>query len=335
MRQLLILILFVFLLFYFFPSKNNIQEYTVSGSTMGKIPYVVKYVFTKNVLRKNEIDSILTNFNNMFSTYIPDSEISIINRSKGKIDISNEFFFLLSESKKIYKLTNGYFDPTVGPLVNLWGFGPQKIIQSPSISEINNVKKFVGFDELDFGEYYIIKKTENTYLDFSSIAKGYAVDVLSEYLIRKNILNFFIEVGGEVRANGINISGDEWVVGIENPFDEISRLYASIPINNKSIATSGNYKNFYSLNDSIFFHSINPKTGYPAYSNMISSSVISENCFISDAYATSFMILGFEESKKILNDKKDLDALLIYTDSIGSVRRFITEGIKDKIKFVK
>ena len=180
------------------------------------------------------------------------------------------FYNLLTESKNIYEATEGAFDPTIGPLVNAWGFGSLKKKNIPSKEEIDSIIKLVGFDKLYFDETIIEKNHKNSYIDFSSIAKGYAVDFLAKYFNDNNVKNYFIDIGGEVKCNGINSSGKIWNIGIENPFleDSSRKLIASIPLKNLSLATSGNYRNYYVSNDSIIVHIINPKTGYPTESNI-------------------------------------------------------------------
>ena len=195
---------FVLIVIFLFPSQERNKEFSISGSTMGNIPYNIKYISREVLLDKNEMDSILVEFNKIFSTYISSSEISVINRSSGQIDISDSFAFLLEESRRVYEFTDGYFDPTIGPLVNLWGFGPDKTINNPTQLEVNSKLKNVGLNKIDF-ENNILTKSRDTYIDFSSIAKGYAVDVLHDHLSNKKINNFFIEIGGEVRVKGKNI----------------------------------------------------------------------------------------------------------------------------------
>ena len=335
MRRIIMLSVFVLMIIFLFPSQERNKEFSILGTTMGNIPYSVKYISKEPLLTKNEIDSILISFNNIFSTYIPSSEISVINRSSGKIKISDDFSFLLDQSKSVYKLTDGYFDPTIGPIVNLWGFGPEKTINNPKKYEVSNLLEHVGLNKITLSDNFLIKN-KDTYIDFSSIAKGYAVDVLHSYLIQKKIFNFFLEIGGEVRANGNNIKNLNWVVGIENPFEMDSNApIATASLDNLSIATSGNYRNFYQIGDSIIFHTIDPKTGYPSKTNMLSASVFSETCFLADAYATSFMVMGFEKSKQLSSLIDEIEVLLIYYDNNGEIKKYLSDGIKEKIKLIE
>ena len=334
MRRIVMLSVFVLIVIFLFPSQERNKEFSISGSTMGNIPYNIKYISREVLLDKNEMDSILVEFNKIFSTYISSSEISVINRSSGQIDISDSFAFLLEESRRVYEFTDGYFDPTIGPLVNLWGFGPDKTINNPTQLEVNSKLKNVGLNKINF-EDNILTKSRDPYLDFSSIAKGYAVDVLHDHLSNKKINNFFIEIGGEVRVKGKNIRNQDWVVGIENPFKADSNIIATVSLDNLSIATSGNYRNFYQIGDSMIFHTIDPTTGYPAYTNMLSASVFSKTCFLADAYSTSFRVMGFEKSKQLSSSIDEIEVLLIYYDNNGEIKKYLSEGIIEKIKLIE
>lgn len=324
-------LVFVLIIVFLISERKVKKEIVVSGFTMGSIPYNLKYISDAKSIYKKEVDSILINFNNTFSTYISTSEISQINSSEGKIEISPDFYFLLKHSKDVFEITGGAFDPTIGPLVNAWGFGPDKKNQLPTSYQINKLKNFVGFDKLIFDEKYLYKKHKETYLDFSSIAKGYAVDIISDYLLLKGINNFFIEIGGEVRSKGKNLKDNYWRVGINRPSESENELIASVPLKDMSVATSGNYRNYYVSGDSIIFHTIDPNSGYPSYSNMISSSVFSSSCFLADAYSTAFMVLGYEKSKIILNSNDKIDGFLIYKDINGNIKTFTSDKINDEI----
>ncbi len=320
-------LVFVVIIVFLFPEKKSKKEIILNGFTMGRIPYTVKYVSDIQSVYKKEIDSVLISFNNIFSTYIPNSEISVINNSEGKINISSDLYFLLKQSKDVFDLTDGAYDPTIGPLVNAWGFGPNKKKKPPSDFEIIKLKSFVGYDKLLFDQNYLYKKNKETYLDFSSIAKGYAVDIISNFLLLNGVDNFFIEMGGEVKAMGKNLDDNYWKVGISNPSESGNDLIASMPLKNMSVATSGNYRNYYTSGDSTIFHTIDPISGYPSYSNMISSSVFSNSCFLADAYATAFMVMGYEKSKEILNSNEKIDGFLIYKDVNGEIKTFTSDKI--------
>ncbi len=299
---------------------------------MGTIPYNLKYISEEKKIFKSDIDSILIHFNNIFSTYIPNSEISIINKSDGRIKVSNEFGKLITESRIIYNITDGMFDPTVGPLVNNWGFGPDSFENVPSKKRIKQLLQYVGFDKISYENGYLYKKIKESYIDFSSIAKGYAVDQIHDYLKSKNIENTYVEIGGEVRVSGKNKDGNNWILGILEPsFDKKINLSATVSLENMALATSGNYINNYYVDDSLFFHTINPKTGFPAYTNMLSASVFSSDCLSADAFATAFMAMNFTESKSILESRGDLLGYFIYKES-GKIKKYISDELKPYIR---
>ena len=331
MRRILISLVFVLVITIFFLTRKNRNEYEINGTTMGSIKYTVKYISDDKKILKQEIDSILLRFNKVFSTYIPDSEISVVNNSIGRMNVSKEFAKLITESKLIHEITGGMFDPTVGPLVNKWGFGPDRIDKIPSEAEINQLMEFVGFDKIIYEDGYINKKFKESYIDFSSIAKGYAVDVIHNHLKLKKITDTYVEIGGEIRVSGNNMQNNNWVLGIREPsFDGNIKLSAKVSLPDMSLATSGNYLNKYYIDDSLFFHTINPKNGYPAYTNMLSASVFSDNCLTADAYATAFMAMNFKDSKRILNSLDNLFGYFIYSEN-GEVRIYISDGLKPYI----
>ena len=337
MRSSVLFLFFVFITILLLTKANikNDNEISLSGLTMGSIAYNIKYISEDSIIDKNEVDSLLISFNNIFSTYIPDSYISVLNNSKSIDTINPYFYFLLKESKKIYRITEGAFDPTIGPLINAWGFGPKSIDETPSKEEIFKINKLVGFDKLYFDENIIEKHHADVYLDFSSIAKGYAIDLISVLFNNKNIENYFIDIGGEVRCKGRNSKNKIWKIGIETPsiLNNSRDLIATVKLDNLSLATSGNYRNYYMQNDTIIAHTINPKTGYPAKSNILSASVFSKNCFISDAYATAFMVLGYEKAKEISKNNKLIDVLLIYENSEGNIETYISNNLNSLIDY--
>ena len=252
MRRLVLFLFFVLLSVFLFFNKNNIDrdEIYITGTTMGTLFYNIKYVSKDIRINKSDIDSLLILFNNIFSTYQPNSYISILNKSKSIETVNPLFYDLLKESKKIYKVTEGAFDPTIGPLVNVWGFGPLKKKNIPSKEEIDSIIKLVGFDKLYFDETIIEKNHKDSYIDFSSIAKGYAVDFIAKYFNDNNVKNYFIDIGGEVKCNGINSSGKIWNIGIENPFLEkghASKYFDGEGINLKerTILDNGNLQGYF------------------------------------------------------------------------------------------
>ncbi len=321
------------LLFVWQCRKKNEKpvNFHLTGTTMGKIGYNVKYIDEKTEHNyKPEIDSLLTSFNQSLSPYIPDSEISKFN-SNTLLKYESEFFWpVLRESKKVFENTEGAFDPTIMPLVNAWGFGPQKPEQ-PDSSTIQELKKLVGFNNIFFDSLAICKLEEDVKLDFSAIAKGYAVDLVVDFLSAQGIDNIFVEIGGEVAAKGFNTAENKsWTVGVEDPTKPLDEraLFTAFPLNNRAIATSGNYRNFRIVNGRKVSHTISPYTGYPVEHSLLSASVFSDRCIMADAYATAFMVVGLEKSIEIIEKIPRLEAFLIFSDNQGRLKTYVSESLK-------
>ena len=302
---------------------------------MGNISYNIKYLSKEKINYKPEIDSILVDFNNSLSTYISDSELSKFNNTDTLFNISNELYTILKVSDKIHRSTKGAFDPTIGKLVNLWGFGPTKILETPDSLKVRETLKNVGFDQIYFDNKIAVRNNLNIYLDFSAIAKGYAVDIIAKFLNNKNIKNFMIEIGGEVRCSGFN-ENKNWIIGINDPFEKNLNLpFASVSLVDRSLATSGNYRNFYRKNNKVISHTIDPRTGFSSNSNILSASVFHKSCIEADAYATAFMVLGKNKSIQIVEKNKDLDAFLVFLDENGNIKNYVSKGIEKYINLLK
>ncbi len=307
----------------------------LSGQTMGTIIYNVKYLGTGDEVNVVQTDSLLKAFNQSLSTYIPDSEISELNRT-GQLSFRSPFFYpVLKTSEDIYQRTDGTFDPTVGPLIGAWGFGPEQQLPSLDSAIVDSLLNVVGYDKVQF-DASGVSIAKNHRLDFSAIAKGYAVDLVSELLEQKGIENYLVEIGGEVRCMGVNAEGKSWALGIEDPTvktqDQIP--LAIVRLKDRSLATSGNYRNYYEKEGRIYAHIIDPRTGYTSVHNLLSASVFAEDCMTADAFATAFMVLGLEESKKIIA-QENVDAFLIYQDEEGVLRSFVSDGITPFVELNK
>jgi thiamine biosynthesis lipoprotein len=307
-----------------------------TGPTMGST-YAVKYITTpeKAISYQPQIDSILEDFNKSLSTYRPDSEISKFNQGHAAAIKLPYFYPVLVKAREIYKASSGAFDPTVGPLVNAWGFGTGKERKAPTKVTIDSLKQFVSFDSIDFDEQSVRKAKEGIYLDFNAIAPGYAADVLGNFLETKGIRNYMIEVGGEVLCKGKNSEDKYWTIGINNPEYEQkggNALQAVVSLNNRALATSGNYRNFYEQDGKKYAHTIDPKTGYPVQHSLLSVTVFAKDCISADAYATVFMVMGKDKALEFLAKDENLDAFLVYADETGKLKTFTTDGIKSYIQ---
>ena len=312
-------------------SKNNIDNIvSISGKTMGTT-YNIKFL-PKNDSPKEieenylQIERILKDINLQMSTYIADSEISTFNSLEKTewFKISKDFETVLRKSFQYYKLSDGLYDITIMPLVDLWGFGPAVFDSKPSEAEIDSVMTFIGQDLIEIDELKIRKKDPRVQIDLSSIAKGFAVDKLFNSL--KNYDELFIEIGGEIRTKSIN---KDWKIGINTPaINNIDNdIELIISLNNLSIATSGNYRNYYFDKDNFFHHELNPNTGYPVLSNISSVSVISsESCMDADALSTMLYVVDSSLTNDIVNNINQAESLVIKVIEDGSFKKEFSQN---------
>lgn len=295
-------------------NKKKITE--ISGSTMGTT-YAVKvsdHVPSVDNL-KFQIDRILEKVNKQMSTYDPESEISKLNKSAKNtpVKISDWFFEVLNFSVELAKITEGHYDPTIGPLVNLWGFGPDGIKKVPKEDEIKKIKSYVGYQKLilNSATKEVTKTNDKVYVDLSSSAKGFGVDKVSELLQMNNLNNHMVEIGGEIKVSGFKDSNKKpWVIAIEKPVEGKRAVQEIIELKDKSVATSGNYRNNYKEGGESYSHTIDPKSGKPVKSILLSVSVFSKSCMEADAWATALMALGDKKAQQMVKEK-NLDAFLI------------------------
>jgi len=307
----------------------------LKGVTMGVVAYNIKYYQEANTTNyQQEIDELLGAFNQSLSHYISDSEISRFNQSDTGIELNSRFFYpVMQMSEEVYRKTEGAFDPTVSPLINAWGFGPDKSLAKNDSLSIDSLLQLVGFSQIEFNEKELKKTKPEITLNFSAVAKGYAVDIVAELLDQKGIKNYMVEIGREVQCRGVNTEGEAWRIGIVNPNYKTQprqMLNATVALENMSLATSGNYETFYIKDGKKYAHTISPFTGYPVDHNLLSASVFAPNCTIADAYATALMVLGTEKSKEILNSTPNLEGILIYEEK-GEIKTYITKKLKDKV----
>ena len=326
---LLVLVIAIFVVWKYRESQKPKMMF-VQGTTMGVIAYNIKYIDEGLRDFKKEIDSLLVDFNQSLSTYIPDSEISIFNK-EGKATFNFPYFSeVLIASQEVYKESGGYFDPTVGPLVDAWGFGDGKSVTLDS-GQVDSVLKYVGFGKVQFTNEEVFKTIPELKLNFSAIAKGQAIDVVAEYLMTQDIQNFMVEIGGEVRAKGKNDAGETWTIGIEIPDENrVGGVFDAIQLEDHGMATSGNYRNYKIIDGKKVAHTIDPKTGYPKMITLLSATVVASTCMYADAYATASMAMGLDKAKAMIESNPSLEAYFIYTDQDGNTQTYISAGLKGK-----
>jgi len=307
-----ITLFYLVFLIVFNSCKKEINYTHLQGNALGTT-FSIKY--QNNTNYSQSIDSLFAVINNSLSTYHPNSIISKINKGDSIVTTDIHFEKVYVKAKRIFTETNGTFDPTVGNLVNAWGFGPGKEFKQLDSSTIKTLMKHVGFNKTKLQNHQIRKESQNVFFDFNAIAKGYAVDVMGLFFESKNITNYMVEIGGEMRVRGVNPNNTLWKVGVEKPLTDGTRaIETTVQLNNQSMATSGNYRKFrIDKNGKKYVHTVNPKTGYTLQNDLLSASVISKiDCADVDAYATAFMVMGFENTKTFLLKHPELDALLIY-----------------------
>jgi len=279
---------------------------------------------------QSDIDSVLNAVDLSMSTYIPESLISKINRNESN-KIDSLFFRVITEALLIAEETQGAFDPTLAPIVNYWGFGFEEI-QNKDESILAELMQSVGYTKLSFNDSTIFKTNPNTHIDFNAIAQGFTVDLVGEHLQKLGITNYMIEVGGELKCSGLNADGDLWRIGIDKPSENIQkdRFQAIIEVENKSVASSGNYRKF-KVDEKTgmkYAHTINPKTGNPVQTNLLGVTIITESCMRADAIATACMVMGLEKSKTYLENHPEIDALFIYSDPKENWLQYQTQGFE-------
>lgn len=300
------------------------------GMVFGTI-YHITYQSDTNY--QKEIEAELQKVDNSLSPFNKTSIISCINRNE-KVKVDEMFSEVFQLAEKISGDTDGAFDITVAPMVNAWGFG-FKTGNPPTRQTIDSLRAIVGFHTVSLQDGYIIKKNPKTMLDCSAIAKGYGTDVVARFLKKKGVQNFMVEIGGEIVVNGNNEKLQPWRIGINKPTDDSLNTSQAIQdvvsVSNIAMATSGNYRNFYYKNGKKYAHTIDPKTGYPVQHNILSATVFADDCATADAYATSFMVLGLDGAKKILEKHPELCAYLIYSDQKGGNQIWYSPSLQKKL----
>lgn len=328
-------------------NSTAVQYQKIAGKTMGTT-YHITYKDSSNRNLKSQIDSFLVAINMEVSTYEKEATITQFNQSladtfklksfptsKNAIKVGSNAHFMENflAAKMVYEKTAGAFDPTVMPLVNYWGFGytPKKPVTRVDSVAIDSILQYVGFDKIELiheDSVQLQKKQAQVQLDFSALAKGYGVDAIGILLERLNISDYLVEIGGEVRARGKNPKGEDWSIGINVPQEEASVTdnQTIVQLKDKSLATSGNYRNFYEINGVKYSHTINPKTGFPERNALLSASVLANECMMADAYATAFMVMGLEKAFELAMKTPEIEAYLIYSKEDGNMSVKKTQG---------
>ncbi len=318
----------VFLLFFIFNSCKKQSENTkLTGPVFGT-SYSIIYDSEVNFTR--QIDSLFEAVNQSMSTYIPNSDISRLNRNE-PVTIDGYFKTVFLKSKEIHKSTKGIFDPTIGDVVNAWKFGAEDNKFLTDSTTIDSLMRFVGLEKVTLNGN-TINKPSQTYIEFNAIAKGYGVDVIAEFLESKAVQNYLVEIGGEIRAKGLNIQKKQpWRVGLDEPrFDGEQSIYKAITLRDEAMATSGTYRKF--KTDSLgnrYAHIIDTKTGYPSKTNILSVSVIAKDCMTADGYATAFQAMGNNKIEQFLESHPELKVFIIFENDQNEFESLSLNGFPE------
>jgi thiamine biosynthesis lipoprotein len=313
------------------------QERLLEGRTMGTTYHITVVGGSSQGVGAlgKKIDARLDEINRIFSTYIKDSEISRFNawsRVGEKFQVSADFFKVMQVGRRIYQLSEGAWDGTVKPLVDLWGFGPtRREIRMHPAGEINALLPEVGFNHIEIKEpHFLVKNLASVTLDLNSIAKGFAVDEVAGLIAAAGVKNYLVEIGGEVYAAGVRPDGGKWRVGINMPRKDasVNEVYKVVSISNEAFATSGDYRNFFEIDGRRYSHVIDPRTGYPVSNGVVSVSIIADNCTLADGLATAIMVMGAEKGVDLVNRLPNVECFIVVEKPDGSLLDYYSTGIE-------
>ncbi len=318
-------------------NQDKNKTIKIAGNAQGTT-WQITWLSENNSNYKEAIDSIFKRIDLSLSTYVPSSIISRINKNDTGVIVDDYFTEVFNKSIEVSEKTKGLFDVTIAPVINAWGFGFTKKAAIDS-AIIDSLLAFIGYNMVKLEGRKLIKEKPQSMLDFNALAQGYTVDVLASYLESKGVVNYLVELGGEVKAKGKKVDDEYWKVGIDQPNEvptEGRPLQAIIKLKDKALATSGNYRKFYTENGKKYAHIIDPYTGYPAKHNLLSATVLADDCMTADAYATAFMVMGMEKSKQFLSAHKELylEVFFIY-DENGIWKTYTSETLKEWIEEIE
>ena len=307
--------------------KRNEGSYqTINGLIFGTI-YNITYQHTDDL--KSEIEAELKRFDDSLSPFNTESVISRVNRNE-EIMTDSLFQICFNRAIEVSKETNGAFDITIAPLANAWGFGFKKGV-FPDSMVVDSLLQIVGYEKAWLKNGIVEKTDPRIQLSCSAIAKGYAVDVIANYLSSKGVKNYLVDIGGEIVAKGRNSRDGLWRIGINKPVDDSlsvnQEIQTILEMTDAGMATSGNYRNFYYKDGKKYAHTIDPRTGYPVQHSILSATVIAEDCMTADALATAFMVMGLEEAEAFIKKHPNVEAYFIYSGEDGSFKSYFSEGM--------
>jgi len=324
------LILGFFIIIGFIACTQNHKEIVIDGLTMGT-SYTIKIVSHDSQINVDNlsylIDSVLVKINNQMSTYIDNSEINRFNQYTGTnpFQLSPEFYHVVERAFYWTEVTNGAFDIAILPLVSVWGFGPKGRKSIPSEKDVKTAMNQTGYDQLTLHLSTLQKNNPKVQLDLNAIAKGYGVDALSLLLSNSGFNSFMVEIGGEVYCSGLNKNGNVWSIGIESPSQEEPNLLETISLRNSAIASSGDYRNYYSTPSGNISHIMDPRTGQ-SVSKIAATTVMARNCMDADALATALMVMESKEGLNLIEKLTGIEAMIVIRGEKGELKKMYSSG---------
>lgn len=313
--------------------KKELKVFKMTGAAQGTY-YAITYCSDNNENLQPAVDSLLKQFDKSVSSYLPTSVISRLNNNDTSVIADPIYETIFRKSMEVSASTDGAFDVTVGPLVEAWGFGFKKK-EKVDKAMVDSLLPLVGYRKVQLSKGKLIKADPRIQIDFDAIAQGYSSDWLAQFFEKKGIQNYLIDIGGEVLAHGSKPNGQLWSVAIEMPSKNSGderKIQAILTMKNRAISTSGSYRKYYEENGSRYSHTIDPSNGYPVRHNLLSVSVVANECMTADAYATAFMVMGLEKSKVFLARNSDIEAYFISDDQHGGFTIFYTPGFEKLIE---
>lgn len=303
------------------------RYYEVSGRL--HTPYHIKFEHTKSL--EKEIDEQLKYFYHLFNAFDSTSVISRVNRNE-PVEVDTLFQRVFRKAMEVSALTNGAYDVTCAPLINLWGFGFSRM-DSVTPARIDSLRQFIGFQKVRLEGNRVVKDDPRLIMNFSSIADGTVCDMIAQRLEQEGVRNYLVEFGGEMRVRGVNPSGQNWRLGITKPTDDTLGINQALeqivafprPL---GMATSGNYRNFYVKDGKRYAHTIDPRVGTPVQRDILSATIVAPDAMTADAFATAFMVLGAEEAKALHRKVPDIEYFIIRADSTGGYHTEYSAGFR-------
>lgn len=305
-------------------------QFQYAGPAQGSTYSVLVRTFGDPQL-KTGIDSILLAMDESMSLWSPSSLLTKVNSGDTNVRIDRAFYDVLEVSQNAHIVSEGLFDPTIGPLVAAWGFSYKRSSRTLDSAVVDSMLPYVGFKKVLFSRNRV-QLPMGMKLDFNAVAQGYTVDEIGDWLLSKGISDFMVEVGGEVVCHGKNSEGKAWKIGIDKPAHEIQadRFQAIVNLNNKALATSGNYRKYYVDEETgeKYAHTLLPTTGYPVRNRLLSATIIADDCATADAMATASLVMGLDKAKAFLTQNPHLEGFLIFSDEQGEWKEWATPGFQ-------